>query len=129
MAAIAVAIPAGAHVQAAVLISFGAGTGIALWQLRRARGQAALARAEQRRAEAVTDFIASTFSQAVPREGSGGVVTAADLLHSAHKRLRRELQGEPLVAAELLGIVADSFSELGDPGRRQQRAPGGDRAP
>lgn len=114
LVAIVAAIPAGAHVQAVVLVSFAAGTGVALWQLRRAREQAAMARAEKRRAEAVTQFIASTFCQAIPREGAGGVVTAADLLHSAHIRVRSELQGEPLVAAELLGIVADSFNELGD---------------
>ncbi|HEY4958560.1 MAG TPA: serine/threonine-protein kinase, partial [Caldimonas sp.] len=34
VAAIVVAVPAGAHVQAAVLLSFGIGTGVALWQLR-----------------------------------------------------------------------------------------------
>ena len=114
VAAIVVALPAGAHVQAAVLLSFGIGTGIALWQLRRARQQADRARAEQQRAEAVKNFIASTFSQAVPRQGVGGVVTAADLLHSAHARVRDELPGEPLVAAELLAIIGDSFHELGD---------------
>ena len=114
MAAIVVAIPAGAHVQAAVLLSFGVGTGVALWQLRRARQEAERARAEQERATAVTRFIASTFSQAVPRQGAGGIVTAADLLHSAHARVRDELGGQPLVAAELLTIIGDSFHELGD---------------
>ena len=112
--AIVLAIPAGTHVQAAVLVSFAAGIAVALWQLRAARLQAAKARIEQRRAEAVTEFIASTFSQAIPRAGSGGVVTAGDLLHSAHKRIRNELRGEPMVAARLMGIVADSFNELGD---------------
>ncbi len=112
--AVIVAVPAGAYVQAAVLLSFGLGTGVALWQLRRARKEADRARAEQQRATAVTSFIASTFSQAVPREGAGGIVTAADLLHSAHARVRDELRGQPLVAAELLAIVGDSFHELGD---------------
>ncbi|HEY4956548.1 MAG TPA: tetratricopeptide repeat protein, partial [Caldimonas sp.] len=84
------------------------------WQLRHARQEAERARAEQQRATAVTSFIASTFSQAVPREGAGGVVTAADLLHSAHARVRDELRGQPLVAAELLTIIGDSFHELGD---------------
>ncbi|MDQ2927003.1 MAG: protein kinase, partial [Pseudomonadota bacterium] len=114
IAAVAIAVPAGAHVQVAVLLSLGIGTGVALWQLRRAKQQADRARAEQQRAEAVTSFIASTFSQAVPRQGMGGVVTAADLLHSAHARVRSELRGQPAVAAELLAIVGDSFHELGD---------------
>ena len=114
LAAIVLAVPAGAHVQAAVLLSFGIGTGAALWQMGRARRQAAQARSAQRRAESVKEFIASIFSQAVPREGIGGVVAAADLLHSAHARLRTELRGQPLVAAELLAIVGDSFHQLGD---------------
>jgi tetratricopeptide (TPR) repeat protein len=114
LAAIVLAVPAGAHVQAAVLLSFGIGTGAALWQMGRARRQAAHARTEQRRAESVKEFIASTFSQAVPREGTGGVVAAADLLRSAHARVRTELRGQPLVAAELLAIIGDSFHQLGD---------------
>ena len=114
LAAVVIAVPAGAHVQAAVLLSFGLGTGAALWQMGRARRQAAQARTEQRRAESVKEFIASIFGQAVPREGSGGVVAAADLLRSAHARVRTELRGQPLVAAELLAIVGDSFHQLGD---------------
>ena len=114
LAAIVLAVPAGAHVQAAVLLSFGIGTGVALWQLRRARQEARRARDEQQRAAAVTGFIASAFSQAVPREGAGGVVTAADLLHAAHARVGDELRGQPLVAAQLLTIVGDSFHRIGD---------------
>ena len=128
LAAIVLAVPAGAHVQAAVLLSFGIGTGTALWQMGRARRQAAQARTEQQRAESVKEFIASTFSQAVPREGTGGVVTAADLLHSAHARVRDELRGQPLVAAELLTIIGDSFHQLGDIGLGARGAHRGGRA-
>ena len=115
-AAVAIAIPAGAYVQVAVLLSLGVGTGLALWQMRRARSQAALARAEQQRAEAVKQLIASAFGQARPREGAGGVVTAADLLHAAHTRVRTELRDQSPIAAELLAIVGNSFHELGDVG-------------
>ena len=113
-ALVMLAVPAGAHVQAAVLLSLGIGTGLALWQMRRAQRQAELAHSEQRRAEAVKQFIASTFGQAVPREGTGGIVTAGDLLHSAHARVQAELRDHSPVAAELLAIVGDSFHELGD---------------
>lgn len=114
VAAVVLAVPAGAYVQAAVVLSLGVGTGLALWQMRRAQRQSAIARSEQQRAEAVKHFIASAFGQAKPRDGSGGVVTAHDLLHSAHERVRNELLGESSVAAELLAIVGDSFHELGD---------------
>jgi len=114
VAAVVLAVPAGAHVQAAVLLSLGLGTGVALWQMRRARKQAEVARAEQQRAEAVKQFIASTFGQAVPRDGAGGVVTAGDLLHSAHARVLAEMRNHSPLAAELLAIVGNSFHELGD---------------
>ena len=112
--AVVVAVPAGAYVQAAIVLSLGIGMGLALWQMRRAQRQSAIARSEQQRAEAVKHFIASAFGQAKPRDGSGGVVTAHDLLHSAHERVENELQGQSSVAAELLAIVGDSFHELGD---------------
>jgi serine/threonine-protein kinase len=71
VAAVVLAVPAGAHVQAAVLLSLGIGTGLALWQMRSAQKQTGVARAEQQRVEAVKEFIASTFGQAVPRDGAG----------------------------------------------------------
>lgn len=113
-AAVFLAVPAGGHVQVAVLASFGIGTAIAVWQARRARQQAGRAIAEQRRAQEVKEFIASAFGQAVPREGAGGVVTAGDLLHAAHARVGVELRAQPQMAAELLALIGDSFHALGD---------------
>ncbi len=123
VAAVALAVPAGAHLQAAVLVSMGAGTGAALWQARRARRQAAVALTEQQRADAVKTFIASTFKQATPREGAGGVVTANDLLHAAAERAGKELKDQPLVAAELMALVGESFIALGDMKASQQVLP------
>ncbi len=114
LSAVVLAVPAGAHVQAAVMLSMGVGTSVALWQLRRARREAERARTEQRRAEAVKGFIASMFEQAVPREGAGGMVTAADLLHAARDRVGGELHGQPQVAAELMTIVGSSLGAIGD---------------
>jgi serine/threonine-protein kinase len=114
VAAAALAVPAGTHVQAAVLLALAAGAGGSLWQARRARDQAQAARDAQARAEAVKRFIASIFGQAVPRQGAGGVVTAADLLGAAAARVGTELQDQPEVAAELMSIIGSSLLELGE---------------
>jgi eukaryotic-like serine/threonine-protein kinase len=75
--------------------------------------QAALALAAQKRAEEVKQFIASIFTEATPREGLGGTVTALDLLTSAMARIEAELSSSPGVAGELGVLIARSCSELG----------------
>lgn len=111
---VALALIGGAHAQAAVLLALAAGTMLALWQARGARVQAVLAQAAQRRAETTQQFIASIFTEARPREGSGGVVTALALLQSATKRIEAELVDSPGVAGELGILVGHSCSRLGD---------------
>ena len=91
---------------AAVLVALGAGAIVSLWQADEARQQAA-------RAERVKDFVISIFTQAVPKAGVGGTVTATDLLAVAASRLDRELASDPAVAAELGLIIADSYDALG----------------
>ena len=113
-AGVALAAVGGAHAQVAVLLALAAGTLLALWQARVAQGQAALAKAALRQAEEVKQFIASIFTEATPREGAGGVVTAQDLLASALGRIEAELAANPAVAAELGVLVARSCSQLGD---------------
>ncbi len=93
-----------------VLTAILGGAGAALWQAR-------VARREARRAEVVKSFIASIFTQAQPREGVGGAVTAADLLNAATARLNDELSAEPLALAELGVLIGDSFSSLGEPSK------------
>jgi len=92
---------------ATVTAVVGAAAGVALWQARAARSQAA-------RADRVKGFIASILTSATPRTGVGGVVTASDLLTSAAGRIETELSAEPGVAAELGTIVAESFDSLGE---------------
>ncbi len=90
----------------AVLIALGVGAAVSLWQANEARQQAA-------RAERVKEFVISIFTQAVPKTGVGGTVTATDLLAVAASRLDRELADDPAVAAELGLIIADSYDALG----------------
>ena len=104
----------GAYAQLLVLLALAAGTAAALWQRRQAVQQSQRARQAQARAEQVKDFIASIFTQAVPRAGAGGAVTAADLLRAAAMRIDTDLDAQPEVAAELAGLIGASFNELGE---------------
>ena len=112
--AVGVALLGGAYAQVLVLLALAGGAVAALWQRNLARREAERARTALARAQQVTAFIASIFAQAVPRAGSGGVVTAADLLRSATQRIDADLAGQPEVAAELSALVGSSFNNLGD---------------
>jgi|APFre7841882724_1041349.scaffolds.fasta_scaffold07780_4 hypothetical protein len=92
----------------AVALALLIGGGVAAWQ-----GHSA--GIEARRATEAHEFIASIFTEAVPRTGKGGVVRAVDLLDSATRRLETELADEPAVAAQLGLILAQSYSALGEP--------------
>lgn len=91
-----------------VMLSLGLGSGVALWQ-------AHLAQAEAARAAQVKRFIASIFTQAVPKEGVGGSPTASALLQAAAERVERELSAQPEIQAELAVIIAESFDALAEP--------------
>lgn len=84
------------------------GLSFSIWQARVAHIEAA-------RAEQVKQFIASILTQAVPRQGVGGVVTATDLLSAAAVRIEKELADSPRVAAELGVLIGESFSAFGEP--------------
>ncbi|HPT56452.1 MAG TPA: tetratricopeptide repeat protein [Casimicrobium sp.] len=99
-----VAVSVGALAAAATVV----GVAGVLWQ-------ASVAREHAARAERVKDFIAAIFRDARPREGSGGVVRASDLLASASQRIESELGHDPAVAAELGLIVGEGFNNLGLP--------------
>ena len=114
VAGVGLALLGGAYAQVAVLLALAAGTLVALWLARAARVQADAARDAQRRAEAVKQFIASIFTEATPREGEGGIVSAADLLTSATVRIEAELAANPAVAGELGVLIAQSCSKLGE---------------
>ncbi len=113
-AALLLAVAGGAYAQVLVLLALGAGTLVALWQRNRAMKHAETAQAASARAEQVKDFIASIFTQAVPRAGTGGAVAAADLLRAAAQRVETDLAGQPAVAAELGALIGASFNELGE---------------
>jgi serine/threonine-protein kinase len=108
------ALAGGAYAQALAGAALAAGAGLALWQRNQARQEAARAREAQQRAEEVKAFIASIFTEAVPRSGQGGTVTARDLLEGAAQRLDGALTAQPEVMAELGALIGNSLNELGE---------------
>lgn len=112
--ALLLAAAGGAYAQVLVALALGAGALAALWQRNHALRQAEIARTALARGEQVKDFIASIFTQAVPRAGQGGAVAAADLLRAAAHRVQTDLAGQPAVAAELGALIGVSFNELGE---------------
>jgi len=88
---------------AAVIVAVLGGAGVAIWQAR-------VAQAEQRRAEAVKDFIASIFKDVDPNlRGRDRPLTALDVLDLARERVDRELADEPEARIELRRILGDSL--------------------
>src|SRR5450631_3275793 len=83
---------------AIAVIALLAGTGLALWQARVARLEAA-------RAEQVKSFTLSLLDSADSDAGAGVATTAVDLLQAARKRVETELAGRPAVAAELMTAI------------------------
>jgi serine/threonine-protein kinase len=84
-----------------------AGAGVASWQ-------AVVARAEQRRAEEVTNFISSVFRDADPYGALGRAPSAVELLALAREKIDRNLVDRPELRIELLGIVGWSQFNLQD---------------
>jgi len=85
-----------------------AGVSIAFWQRQEAQREA-------QRAERIKSFIASIFTQAVPKQGEGGVVTASDLLSAANKRVETELGSNRADKSELQAMIGASFLALDEP--------------
>jgi tetratricopeptide (TPR) repeat protein len=94
----ALQVSAGLLVGAALVV----GSGIALWQARVARNEAA-------RAEQVKDFALSIFENADTDAGAGAATTAADLLVAAQSRIERELGDRPETAVELMTAIGYSL--------------------
>ncbi|MEO6364417.1 MAG: serine/threonine-protein kinase, partial [Caldimonas sp.] len=97
---------------ALAVVALVGGAGVALWQAREARQEAA-------RAEQVKAFVLSLLDSADSDAGAGARTTAVELLQAASKRVERELAGRPGVAAELMTAIG--FGLLGQ-GRAEDAA-------
>ena len=97
----AIAVAAAAAVLAAIII----GATVATWQAR-------VALAEKTRAEEVTALITSVFRDADPTQVRGKVLSAADLLRQAERRLHGRSDVNPETQLELLAIIGESLFGL-----------------
>ena len=97
----AIAVGAAGAVLAAVVV----GASAAAWQAR-------VAVAEKRRAEQVKELIASVFREADPTQVRGRILSAADLLRQAERRVHDRPDVSPATQLELLAIVGESLFGL-----------------
>lgn len=82
-------------------------TALALWE-------AALAREQARRAEAVTDFVIDIFRVADPKGAPGGVkLSAIEVLDAGARRLDAQLSSQPQLAARFGEVMGAIYVELG----------------
>ena len=96
-----IAVGAAAAVFAALIV----GATVAAWQAR-------VAVAEKRRAEQVKELIASVFREADPTQVRGRILSAADLLRQAERRVHDRPDLSPATQLELLAIVGESLFGL-----------------
>ncbi len=89
-----------------VLASLIAGIVTTSWQARKAR-------AEQARADRVSEFLVELFRLADPYKLTGGAVSARQLLDEGEKEIRRELGDQPELLATLMDTMAQAYSNLG----------------
>ncbi len=97
---------AGVAAGAAVLVAILTGSVLALWQARAAR-------LEERRASEVKEFLASTFRDADPYQGTGQALAVTDLLKQARARVDT-LGARPELRVELLTLIGSSLLNLED---------------
>ncbi|MGD1092894.1 MAG: serine/threonine-protein kinase [Bryobacteraceae bacterium] len=88
-------------------------TGVAIYQAREARTQAA-------RAHRVSEFAKDTFLAASstwtsPLSGKSHAIQFSDILDNAVERVGTELRGDPEAEADLRGTLGSTYSILGDP--------------
>ncbi len=91
-----------------------AASGVALWQAAQKGAEAERARVALRQSESVREFMQSLFLGADPMRTKGVGTTAGELIAAARARIAHELGGEPLVAAELLDQIGNTYVSLGE---------------
>jgi eukaryotic-like serine/threonine-protein kinase len=115
VAALVIAVPAGAAAQVAVLLALGAGTAATLWQARRAREQARAAQHQARRAEQVKALMLDLFRNTALESGSVPDTPVSRLLADAAERLERNAEVPPDVRDEMRLVIAGSLLDFGAP--------------
>jgi tetratricopeptide (TPR) repeat protein len=99
---------------AAAVCALTATTVVAVHQASQARVQAQQARMEAARAKSVKDFLLGLFDEANPDRNGGRDVLARELLLRGEQRIDRDLAGQPLLKAEMLGSIGRVWWQFGD---------------
>ncbi len=97
------------------------GAGISLWQAQQAR-------LEARRAEAVRNFLTDLFAIADPNLTRGREVTARELLREGARRVTLAPDSDPLLVADIDGVIGKLAADIGDYDTAESRLRGAEAA-
>ncbi|MCH8557744.1 MAG: serine/threonine protein kinase [Balneolia bacterium] len=104
---------AGVAASAFSLLVLVAAAGIVFWQAEQTKTQA-------ERAVAMKDFLVTMVSASNPFIGPGETPTVRDMLEYGSRNVEEELSEQPLLAAEMLGVIGTSFHGLGEAGKARE---------
>jgi eukaryotic-like serine/threonine-protein kinase len=98
---------------AIALLSLTGGLAGTLWQAHIANQNAAQAELQAERAEQVAAFLAEMFEESDPTKANDGSTTAREMLDRGFEKVQTELEGQPAVQAQMLGIIGKVYNNLG----------------
>lgn len=96
----------GVSAAALLVLVLAGGVAATLWQARQASLNA-------RQAEQVAEFLTRLFETSDPTEDNAGSITAREMLDQGYESLQDELQDQPVVRAQMLGIIGKVYQNLG----------------
>lgn len=102
-------------VTAAIIACLTLTVGIAgiLWQAHHAKIHAESAEIQAERAEQVSAFLMEMFESSDPTKASDGSMTAREMLDLGFEKVQTELEGQPQVQAQMLGMIGKVYQNLG----------------
>jgi len=101
-------------VAAALVLALLGSLVIALVQARHANEEAARARHQSERAEAVRTFITGVFEQSSPDVNQGESISPHQLLENGEKQLGAGVSTDPSLQADAATLIANLYQEIGD---------------
>jgi serine/threonine-protein kinase len=101
---------AGGSLFALTLAGFGIGMAVLAARIRTERDHA---RVESARSAQVSAFLQDLFLSSDPYQSKGDTAAARRLLDEGAKRIARDLQGQPAVAARILSTIGQAYQNLG----------------
>jgi len=93
-----------------VLVAFAVTTAVQAGRISRERDRA---NREAETSRQVSEFLTGLFKVSDPSEARGNSITAREILDRGATRINRELQGQPLVQAELMDMMGQVYESLG----------------